>query len=228
MDFGTAAQHLAKRLNLANADAGTQAGVECRRHIIGAIKELSTTTFSFNIVVGDMSITANLNDYTVGGAAGQALLAGTLAPVDLFWASSTDGGELVKISEVEMIRLEILGQNTGTFPTHWSWKNNACHVYPTPTANWTLRGIYLRDGRIADPTQSGSTWTFVSDATTSIWLTDPDALEVVTVTAMANYLTTRGRHELVPPLRQQVAMKIIPAVSISQHKRGKMEIDSWL
>ena len=228
MDFGTAAEHLAKRLNLANATAGTPNGVECRRHIIGAIKELSTTTFSFNILVADEAIDAGENDFTVDGPAGASLPSGTLAPVDLFWANATEGGELEKASEVEMIRLEIFPTSASTHPTHWSWKNNACHVYPVPTADWTLRGIYLRDGRIADGTQTGGVWSFVSDATASIWLSDPDALEVVTAQAMANYFTTRGRPELAAPLRQQVASKIIPAVMISQHKRGKTEIDSWL
>ena len=187
-----------------------------------------TGTFSFNIFVGDVSITANLNDYTVGGGAGQALPAGTLAPVDLFWATSTDGDKITKVSEVEMIHLEIVGQNTGQYPSAWSWKNNACHVWPVPTVNWTLRGIYLRDGLIADPTQSGGTWTFVADNTASIWLTDPNALEVVVARSMANYFATKGRPELAGPLNQQIAAKIIPAVSVSQHKRGKPEIDSWL
>lgn len=228
MDFGTAAEHLARKLNLSGATAGTPNGVECRRHIIGAIKELSTTTFSFNIYVGDVSITANLNDYTVGGGAGQALPAATLAPVDLFWATSTDGGPIDKKSEIEMIHLEIIGQNTGQYPAAWSWKNNACHVWPVPTVNWTLRGIYLRDGLIADPTQSAGVWTFVADATTSIWLTDTNALEVVVARAMANYYTGKGRPDLAGPLEKQVQAKVIPAVSISQHKRAKLEVDSWL
>jgi hypothetical protein len=227
MNFGTAAEALAKRLNLANATAGTQNGVECRRHIIDAIKELSTVTFSFNMLVADAAITANLNDYTVGGSAGQALPSGTLCPVDLFWAIGTEGAPVIKASEVEMIHLEIGQPVSSQYPTHWSWKNNACHVYPVPTVNWTLRGIYLRNGRIADPTFSGSTWTFVADSTTSIWLED-DAVDVVINTAMANYYVFKGRPELAPVLRQMVSSKIIPAVAISQNKRGKPEVDSWL
>jgi hypothetical protein len=195
MIFGTAAQELAIRVGFANATAGTRQGDQCRRALIAAIKQLSATPFSWNLLRADASITANLNDYTVGGGAGQALPAGTYAPRRLWYVYSSDVTDLMKVDEEQIIELEAEASTTAGSAQYWTTSNNAVHVFPVPTTNWTLRGIYYRNGTLAEGTFSGGVWTWPSDSSTSIWLDDDKGLDL-TILAAAEWI---ARNDLKRP-----------------------------
>lgn len=220
MNLGEAAQYLAKTVRTANADSGTQNGDICRRLIISAIKELSAIEFDFNVFEADVTITGGLNDYTFGGGAGQALPAGAAAPLRLYFYRSPKGWPLQKVTEQEMLELNLDTSVAVDQAEFWAWRNNAVRVYPAPSTNWILRGNWLRDGRIADATFSGSTWTFPSDATTSIWLaTGP--LEIVINQAAANYYVESGRLDMAQGHWQIVDSKKAPVAQVSTRRRAQ-------
>lgn len=226
MNLGEAAEYLAKTVRTANATAGTQNGDICRRLIIGAIKELSAEEFDFNVFEADVSITGGLNDYTFGGGAGQALPAASLAPVRLYFYRSPSGHLLEKVSEHQMLELnlETSAQDSADF---WAWRNNAVRVYPVPSTNWVLRGLWLRDGRIADPTFAAGTWTFPADSTASIWLA-AGPVEIVVNQAAANYYIEAGRQDLAQGHLQIVESKRTPVAQVSTRKRNKGYLQPWL
>lgn len=220
MNLGEAAEYLARTVRTANATAGTQNGDTCRRLVIGAIKELSAIEFDFNVFEADVNITGGLNDYAHGGGAGQALPAASLAPVMLYFYRSPSGHPLEKVDEHEMLELNLETPVAADEAEYWCWRNNAVRVYPVPSTNWVLRGIWLRDGKIADPTFAAGTWTFPADSTASIWLaTGP--VEIVVNQAAANYYVEAGRYDLVQGHLQIVESKRVPVARVSTRRRSK-------
>lgn len=178
MNLGEAAEELAARLGLAAATVSTRTGNDCRRHIIGAIRALADIPFEWNISDVTTAITGGTNDY--------ALPAGMRCPVILY--SATESAEIELISVSDMIRYEldnVVPSVTG--PIKWCYRASAIHIWPVPTAAWSLRGIYIKDGTIPDPTYSGSTPTFPADSSTSIWLESGRGLKLTIAKAAANY-----------------------------------------
>lgn len=227
MNLGEAAEQLARTVRMANAGAGTQNGNICRRHIISAIKDLSAIEFDFNVFEVDVNITGGLNDYTFGGAAGQALPTGALAPVRLYFYRSPSGHSLEKVTELEMLELNLETPVAADEAEYWCWRNNAVRVYPVPTTNWVLRGFWLRDGKIVDSTFSGSTVTFPADSTTSIWLSAAP-LEIVINQAAAYYYLEAGRPDLAQGHAQAVENKRSPVAKTSTRRRSKGHISLCL
>lgn len=220
MNLGEAAEQLAQTVRTANAGAGTQQGNICRRHIISAIKDLSAIEFDFNVFEVDVNITGGLNDYTFGGAAGQALPTGALAPVRLYFYRSPSGHSLEKVTELEMLELNLETPTASDEAEYWCWRNNAVRVYPVPTTNWVLRGFWLRDGMLADITYSGSTPTFPADSVTSIWLAK-GPLEIVINQAAAYYYLESGRPDLAQGHAQAVENKRVPVAKVSTRRRSQ-------
>ena len=227
MNLGEAASYLARTLRLANSTSGTQSGNACRRHVISAIKELSATEFDFNVFDVDVSITGGLNDYTFGGSAGQALPAGALAPIKLYFYRSPCGWLLEKVHEHEMLEIMLEDTSEANDPRCWAWRNNAVRVYPVPTTGWALRGIWLRDGRIADATVVADAWTFPADTTQSIWL-EGTALDVTINQAAVNYYIESSRPDMAQSHAAAVNSKRVPVARTSTRKRGKWYIQEWL
>ncbi len=200
MTYGQGVYRLAELLNLpaeSTATASTtREGVQLRRALHEAILALKEEPFDWNTKFVDHAVAANTDRLTLSTA--PLLPTGVVTPI--FLSDKDEESEIFRVNFEDIARRRVFEPSqTGTV-VMYCWVSDGLELWPKNTASWTLRGLWVKDQSLTEPTYSGTAWTFASDASTTDWLEEKKGASITLKKAAAWYVRTvysdEGRAQL--------------------------------